>query len=44
MSSALELRKMKSKNFPLDLTMLRVTEDLEESSFHKGGVLCILQQ
>lgn len=34
MSNALELSKMRSKNFPLDLAMLGFIGDSEESSFY----------
>lgn len=36
MSGALELSKMRSKKFLLDLAMLGFIGDLEESHFHKG--------
>lgn len=36
MSGALELSKMRSKKYLLDLAMLGFIGDLEESHFHKG--------
>lgn len=39
MSSALESSKMRSKNFPLDLAMLR---SLGTLSLYEGGIRCIL--